>query len=153
MKVPLAAVTLCLAFLAACSAGGGGPATQHSAQPRVVMSGTPRLVSATIPHVRGLQASRALRLLHDAGFGTVRFTARRSAKVVGVVLAQRPRSGKTTPVRQQVALIISAGSRKAGARVAVPGVGSCEMALRPPKAPCVGGPVLVRVTAAHGPAR
>jgi hypothetical protein len=143
----LAVVTLCVTLLVGCTGSGGGDPfeTPQNASKHPVLPGTPQLVSATVPHVRGLQASRALRLMHHAGFGTVQFSAVPSVRTVGVVLAQRPKAGAAARVVRQIEITISAGSTEVGALLGVPGIGTCEMRLRPSRKPCVGGPVLVPV--------
>jgi hypothetical protein len=99
------------------------------------------------PDVRGLQANRALRQVHEAKFRNVRFVTQRSAKEVGVVLAQRPRADEAARVVQQLQIVISGGSAKVGALVGVPGASTCSFAITPPRRPCMGGPVLARVQA------
>jgi hypothetical protein len=80
MRAVVAVVTLCVTLLLGCTGGsGGGPshAPRSSTTPSV-RTGMPQRVSATVPRVRGLQALRALGLMHAAGFGRVRFAADRA---------------------------------------------------------------------------
>jgi hypothetical protein len=80
-------------------------------------------------------------------------SAQRSAKTVEAVLAQRPAAGAASRIRHTVHITISAGLPKPGTLSRCAGIGTCEMSLTPPKGPCVGGPVVVRVRASLRPSR